>query len=356
MNDKLLKLQKSLKENRYDQLIISSYYNLLYFGNISIHSGERMLVLLVDKEEKPVLFVNRLFTAVESEDYRTVYYDDTDDCTAVLGKYIRGSKIAVDGNWTADFLLRLMKNSHAVYVQGSHLMASIRAIKDKDEQKKMKKASSDNDEVMKKILPFIKVGMSEMEIYSKLLQLFEETTHEPVSFEPIVAFGRNAADPHHESDGTILKKGEPVLIDMGSHYKNYCSDMTRTFLQKDKKTEEIYDIVLKANLAAEAAVKPGVRFSDIDKAAREVIEKAGYGQYFTHRTGHGIGLEIHEPYDVSSSNHLTVQEGMCFSIEPGIYLPDNTGVRIEDLVIVGKDSAIVLNKFSKEKTYLITEE
>ncbi|MCR5067928.1 MAG: M24 family metallopeptidase, partial [Erysipelotrichaceae bacterium] len=169
---------------------------------------------------------------------------------------------------------------------------------------------------------------------------------------PIVAFGKNAADPHHMSDDTVLQEHQQVLIDMGSHYKGYCSDMTRTFLQKDDpKTEEIYDIVLKANLAAEAAVRPGVRFCDVDRAARKVIEDAGYGPYFTHRTGHGIGLEVHEPYDVSSSDEMIIQEGMCFSIEPGIYLPGETGVRIEDLVICGSDGAIVLNHFSKEKQY-----
>ena len=352
MNSKIIRLQDSLKQHGLDQLVVTSFYNLAYFADVRIHSGERLLALLVDKEDKPVLFVNELFTALPSEDYQIVYFNDTNDPFDSIRPYLKGERIAVDGNWTAGFLLRLMNCYSASYCDGTPLMADIRVIKDMNERELMQKASLDNDEVMCRIKPFLQVGRTEMEIYNRLLELFEEVTHEPVSFPPIVAFGKNAADPHHMSDDTVLQENQQVLIDMGSHYKGYCSDMTRTFLQKDDpKTEEIYDIVLKANLAAEAAVRPGVRFCDVDRAARKVIEDAGYGPYFTHRTGHGIGLEVHEPYDVSSSDELIIQEGMCFSIEPGIYLPGETGVRIEDLVICGKDGAIVLNHYTKEKQY-----
>ena len=140
-------------------------------------------------------------------------------------------------------------------------------------------------------------------------------------------------------------------VRLREHYKDYCSDMTRTFLQKNPKMEEIYEIVKNANIAAEKAIRPGMKYREIDAVARDLISSYGYGQYFTHRLGHGIGLEVHEGYDVSSSDEEIVLEGHCFSIEPGIYLPDVGGVRIEDLVIVTKDGCKVLNSYSKEADF-----
>ena len=161
---------------------------------------------------------------------------------------------------------------------------------------------------------------------------------------------KNAADPHHENDDTPLRKGDCVLIDMGCVYKGYCSDMTRTFFYEGILEEEIkvYEIVKKANEAAEAMIKPGVKLSDIDKCARKVISDEGYGKYFTHRLGHFIGRDVHEYGDVSSVNEMEVEEGMIFSIEPGIYLEGNFGVRVEDLVMVTKDRCQVLNSFTKD--------
>ena len=143
----------------------------------------------------------------------------------------------------------------------------------------------------------------------------------------------------HVTDDTKGKYGDCVILDIGGFYKNYASDMTRTVFYKEipEKGREIFEIVLEANKRAEAIVKPGVRFCDIDAAARDYITEKGYGQYFTHRTGHSIGLEVHDKGDVSSINTDTVQPGMIFSIEPGIYLPGEFGVRIEDLVLVTED-------------------
>ena len=145
-----------------------------------------------------------------------------------------------------------------------------------------------------------------------------------------------------------------VLFDIGGRHRNYCSDMTRTFFwgEPDEETARIYDIVRHANEAAEALIAPGVRMSDLDHAARDVIEDAGYGKYFTHRLGHSIGLQDHEPGDVSLVNEQLVEPGMTFSIEPGIYLPGRTGVRIEDLALVTESGVEILNAYPHDPVSL----
>ena len=169
------------------------------------------------------------------------------------------------------------------------------------------------------------------------------------SFTTIVSFGANAADPHHEPDDTVLKPGDCVLFDMGCIKDRYCSDMTRTWFcgQPTEKQAAVHDLVRRANEAAEALIKPGVRLCDLDAAARSLITAAGYGEYFNHRLGHFIGQTDHEKGDVSSANTAVAKPGMIFSIEPGIYLPGEFGVRIEDLVLVTETGCEVLNHNDK---------
>ncbi len=352
MNKRIFKLKRMMEQENIDHVLITDYYNLKYFINLELDSGERMIALLVSKDKDNILFINELFSTPSSDDYKIIYYNDTDDCISLLADHLSGELIYIDGKWTASFLLRLMNRFSANYQDASYIITKLRAIKDAQEIKLMIKASLDNDEVMKRIFPYIQIGISEKEIYNQLLIEFEDLTHQPVSFDPIVAFGKNASNPHHQSDDTILQKGDVCLIDMGCTHQGYCSDMTRTFLQKNEKMEEIYEIVKNANIMAIEAIKPGKRFSEIDKVARDYITSFGYGQYFTHHLGHGIGLEVHEGYDVSSNSETIIEEGMCFSIEPGIYLPDIGGVRIEDLVVVSKNGVIILNSFPKEKQFI----
>lgn len=346
-----MKLQKELKINDVDQIIISDFYNILYFTGLKIHSGERLLVLLVSQDGLPTLFVNELFLVEENAEFQLSFFNDTQDSIAVLASKLKGNKIAIDHNWPSGFLLKLMSNKQASYIDGSMIISKLRAIKDIQEQAYMLQSSINNDEVMRRIKGYIKEGVSEIYIANILKQLFTEVAGDE-SFDAIVAFGENGANPHAEPSERKLRRGDSIIIDMGCHHKDYCSDMTRTFFFQEKTLDNIYDVVLQANLAAISNIKPGVLFSDIDLAARSVIEQAGYGEYFTHRTGHGIGLEVHEPFDVSSSDHRVVEAGMCFSIEPGIYIKNKGGVRIEDLVLVTNDGVQVLNNFSKTD-YLI---
>ena len=159
----------------------------------------------------------------------------------------------------------------------------------------------------------------------------------------------NAADPHHVADDTKLKEGDCILIDMGCILDGYCSDMTRVFFWKygDEEYIKIHNIVREANEIAEGMIKPGVRFCDLDKAARDHISAAGYGDQFIHRLGHSIGIECHEPGDVGGANTDEIKPGMTFSIEPGVYLPGKFGVRIEDLIIVTPTGVEILNHVDK---------
>ena len=170
-----------------------------------------------------------------------------------------------------------------------------------------------------------------------------------VSFEPIVSFAANAADPHHEPDDTVLREGDGIVVDMGCRKARYCSDMTRTFFCKkaDSAFAAVHDIVREANELSEGLVRPGVELWELDKAARDHIAKAGYGEYFTHRLGHFIGQTDHEKGDVSATSRIVAKPGMIFSIEPGVYLPGQFGVRIEDLVLVTEDGCEILNRVDK---------
>jgi Xaa-Pro dipeptidase len=200
------------------------------------------------------------------------------------------------------------------------------------------------------LIPLLREGHAEKDLARMLGGMFEEEGASGSAYFGIIAYGPNAADPHHGSGSAVPREGQSIIMDIGSFYNAYCSDMTRTvfFGEPPEEHKTIYETVLQANCAAEAIIKPGVRFCDIDRAARSVIEEAGYGPNFTHRTGHNIGIDVHEYPDVSSVNEMPVQEGMIFSIEPGIYIPETVGVRIEDLVLVTDDGCEVLNSYDKD--------
>ena len=166
----------------------------------------------------------------------------------------------------------------------------------------------------------------------------------------MVGCGATGADPHHSGDATVLKPGDSVIFDIFTPISRYWCDMTRTVFYQSVTEEQrkVYELVRRANEAAEAMIRPGVLLSDLDKAARDIITDGGYGPNFTHRLGHGCGLECHEPPDVSGASHTPLEPGMVFSIEPGIYLPGKFGVRIEDLVLVTEDGCQVLNQYPKD--------
>ncbi|MCL6594420.1 MAG: M24 family metallopeptidase, partial [Alicyclobacillus sp.] len=230
------------------------------------------------------------------------------------------------------------------------LLARLRVCKDADELARLQHASRLADRVLALLRAEVRPGCTERQLAERLAQLWRAVGAAGESFPAIVAFGSNAAEPHHEPDDTPLTPGSVVLIDTGGRWQRYVSDITRTWLAgppADPEVERVYQCVLAAQQAGLAAARPGVPLAAVDAAVRAVIEAAGYGPYFTHRTGHGVGLEIHEAPYVAPGQEERLEPGMVFSIEPGVYLPGRFGVRIEDLVVVGEAAAQPLNQAPK---------
>ncbi len=338
----------TLQKHITNPVLITNERMIAYLINQSFHVGERFLGLLVEKDSA-TLFLNRLFPYV-NEEINIVRFDDTDDVVALLSSYVVSDTIYVDAYLRSAFLIPLLQLKPQLKLVLDTQADYVRSMKSPDEIELMAQASQINDTIMEDVRNYIQLDMREIDIANFIAQCqLERGVVE--SFPSIVAFGDHAADPHAHPGKRRLKKDEAIIIDMGCIYHGYCSDMTRTFYLSNH-IDPRYDIVLQANQQAIQAVKPGVRFKDIDRAARSVIEAAGYGSNFIHRTGHGIGQDVHEPYDVSSSNERIVEVGMVFSIEPGIYLPQDTGIRIEDLVCVTETGCRVLNSFSKNQALI----
>ena len=335
------------------QIIISDPAVIFYLTGAWIHPGERLLALYLNTNGTHKLLVNDLFRQSEDLGVEIVYYNDTQDGVEILSSFAdAAAPMAIDKNWPARFLLRLQElGCGSRYVNSSAIVDGVRQIKTPEEQEKMRVASRLNDGVMAKLVEAVSENHTELELKDLLQKFYTEAGCEGFSFEPITAFAGNAADPHHSPDGSRGKYGDGVVLDIGGLKDDYCSDMTRTvFLGAvSDRQREIYDVVLEANRRGIAAAKPGNRMCDVDNAARGYITEMGFGKYFTHRTGHSIGLEVHEAGDVSAVNEAIIRPGQCFSVEPGIYIPEeNIGVRIEDLVLITEDGCEVLNHYPKE--------
>lgn len=243
-----------------------------------------------------------------------------------------------------DFLALSKFVPRAEFVDVSRDLLSLRAVKDADEIVRMRRASAANMLVWRKIQRRFRPGMTELEMATVIrkLQLDLGGTE---SFPTIVCVGANAAEAHHEPDDTVWNGRESVLVDMGVTIDGYCSDVTRNLVPRMAGLyRRVYELVKTAHDAAIAAVKPGIRGSELDRIARSVIAKGGFGRCFGHSLGHGVGLEIHEAPVASKKSDWVLEPGMCVTIEPGIYLPDNLGVRIEDLVLVTESGCEVLSQ------------
>lgn len=357
MNEsRLARVRENLRARGLEQALVVDPLSIWWLCGYHTEPYERLLALYVPAEGTPSLFVNRLFPDASGCGARVVSFSDTDDPVPLLASAVRRDlPLGVDKSLAARWLVPLMEAGAASgFVLASDAVDDARSIKDARERELMRAASAANDQAMSWLVEQVRPGVTERSIADALLGEYRHLGAEGHSFSPIVSFGANAADPHHEPDDTALRPGDMVLFDVGCQMRRYCSDMTRTFFTKEPTSHQraVYEAVRRANEAAEAVVRPGATFAEIDLTARRVIEDAGWGPNFTHRLGHQIGLVDHEPGDVSAAHDEPVRPGQCFSIEPGIYLPGDMGVRIEDLVIVTEDGCEVLNSYPKGITVI----
>jgi len=346
---RLNRVVEGMKRENLPCILVSDIESVYYLTGRWIEPGERMIVLMIAEDGRACLFANRLFAQGAEPGLPLVDYDDTDDCVAVLSAHLPEelTVIGVDKRWPSHFLIRLMERRPGLRVRvGSAPVDEARMCKDAEEIDAMRRSSRLNDRVLGALMETVREGDTEAELARRYAEIARSMGADGCSFAPLVCFGPHCAEPHHESDSTPLKRGDSIIFDVGVDLGKAMSDMTRTMFYGEPTDEmkRVYETVRRANLAGKAAVRPGVSLSDIDRAARSVVEAAGYGEYFIHRTGHGIGIGVHEPPDVSASCHMPARPGMIFSIEPGIYLPGRFGVRIEDLVVVTEDGCEVLNR------------
>ena len=342
----------ALQEMGLSQMLIVDPMSIYYLTGVYVMPFERFYGLYLRADGKHIYFLNNLFTVPENVGIEEVWYDDTEPAAEIVAKYLDpNSTLGVDKDLTARFLLPLIeKKAAAGFVNASLAVDKTRGVKDSEEQELMRVASDINDKAMAQFKNLIHDGVTEKEVADQTLKIYQDLGADGFSFEPLIAFGANAADPHHAPDNTVVKPGDCVLFDVGCIKDGYCSDMTRTFYYKEVSEErrKIYDTVRQANEAAIQKIKPGIPLCELDGTARGLITEAGYGPHFTHRLGHFIGLAEHEFGDVSSVNTEKAVPGMIFSIEPGIYLTGDTGVRVEDLVLVTEDGCEVLNHYPKQ--------
>lgn len=351
-NNRVTKVLQKMAEQSIDQAIISDPYSIFYLTGHLIHPGERLFALILDSNNNHKLLVNALFPIEEDLGVEKIIFNDTDDSAKVLANaLINGKTIGVDKILPARFLLPIINIlNDSKFVDISIIVDKVRMIKDEEEKEFMRRASKLNDKACEMLIQKINDKKSEKDVVKELITIHEELGVDGFSFDPIIGYGANGANPHGEPGDRYLKEGDAIIVDMGGIKDNYCSDMTRTVFwkQPSDKAKEVFEIVLEAQKRAVSIVKPGVRFCDIDAACRNYITEKGYGEFFTHRTGHHIGLECHEYGDISSVNETPCEPGMIFSIEPGIYLPGEFGVRIEDLILVTEDGHENLNSLNKE--------
>lgn len=362
IKSRLDKLTASLRTSNLDAVILNPGPTLKYLSGLNFHLMERPVVLFITPDKDPVLVLPELeLPKVDLFPYKVqpiAYGEKPSEWDqafrqAAQALVLDGRRIGVEPRQ-----LRLMEFRHvkagapeADFPDASDVLAELRLKKDQAEVDAMRKAVQIAQSALEAVIPQIKIGMTERELASELMmQLFRHGSEADIPFAPIVCAGPNSANPHATPGGRKLQAGDLLVVDWGATYDGYISDLTRTFVvgEVDDEYKKIHQIVQDSNAAGRAAAKPGVSCAEVDKAARDVIEKAGYGKYFTHRTGHGIGMESHEGPYIRGDNMQLLEPGMTFTVEPGIYLNGRNGARVEDNMVVTADGAESLSDMPRE--------
>src|SRR5512147_590477 len=355
-------LNASLRASGLDAVILNPGPTLTYLTGLRFHLMERPVVLMFAKDQEPAIVLPELeLQKVTSLPYKLQVFAYPEDPSEWDNAFRRAAQaLGLDGKriGVEPRQLRLLEFRHvkagapeAEYPDASDVLAGLRLRKDSAEVEAMRQAVKIAQSALEATIPLIKIGMTEKELSSELvMQLLKHSSDSEMPFAPIVSTGPNSANPHASPSERKLQAGDLLVVDWGAAHDGYISDLTRTFAvgEVDAEYAKIHRIVQEANAAGRAAAKPGVPCANVDIAAREVIEKAGYGEFFTHRTGHGIGMEGHEEPYMRGDNMQIMEAGMAFTVEPGIYLPGRNGVRIEDNVVITETGADVLSDMPRE--------
>jgi Xaa-Pro aminopeptidase len=350
---------KAIEEAGLSGILVTPGPDLLYLtGYAPTAITERLTMLVVAPGRKPAMIVPTLeqpdaeAAAGSSNVELSDWADGSDPYEAAASLLDSGGRYAISDNAWALHVLGLQASlPETVYVSMTTALPTLRAVKDADELERLAAAGEAADAALYDILEVPFSGWREAEVAADLADALKAHGHSEVEFT-LVGSGPNGANPHHEFGERAIEEGDMVVLDFGGIKDGYSSDTTRTVHVGEPTDEErtVHEIVQRAQQAGFDAVRPGVACQEIDRASRKVISDAGYGERFIHRTGHGIGLTAHEPPYLVEGEELPVEPGMCFSIEPGIYLPDEFGVRIEDIVAVTEDGGRRLNTTPRELT------
>lgn len=338
-------------------LLVTPGADLVYLTGHAPPGGglERLTVLILAAGRDPILVVPTLerpaaesatgMDAVEVVDWR-----DGEDPYEAVARILRSGRFAItDRTWSSHLLALEHATADCLFVAAGRALPLLRAVKDTEELELLRAAGEAADAAFGDVVTLPFAGRREVDVAADLHRLLLEHGHERVDFA-IVGSGPNGASPHHEAGDRTIETGDAVVMDFGGVREGYCSDITRTVFvgEPDDEQRRVYDVVRAAQQAAFEAIRPGVMAQDVDRAARGVIVEAGFGERFVHRTGHGIGLEVHEPPYIVEGDETVLRAGMTFSDEPGIYLPGRFGVRIEDQVAVTAEGAERLNDATRE--------
>ena len=359
---RLAHLSRSIRTANLDALALNPGPSLVYLTGLHFHLMERPTVAFFTADAAPVLVLPELeMLKVKDLPFEIKAYPygenpaEWDQVFLEAGRWLKleGKRIGIE-----PLHMRILEFRKVKIVAGemecpdaTQVVGQLRVCKEAGEVAAMRSAVRVAQEALEATIPAIKAGVTEKEIAAELVvQLLQHGSQSDMPFDPIVSSGPNSANPHAVPSDRRLRAGDLLVVDWGAAVDGYISDLTRTFAvgKVDEEYHKIHQTVLEANAAGRAAAQPGRPCAEVDGAARTVIEKAGYGHYFTHRTGHGIGMEPHEDPYIRSGNLQLLEPGMTFTIEPGIYLAGRNGVRIEDNIVITESGAECLSDMPRE--------
>jgi Xaa-Pro dipeptidase len=362
LQTRLAHLSTSIRTANLDALALNPGSSLVYLTGLHFHLMERPTVAFFTADAAPALVLPELeMQKVKDLPFEVTTFPYGEDpatwdqvfLEAGMSLKLQGKRIGIE-----PLHMRILEFQKVKVVAGAvkcpdatQVVGRLRVCKEADELASMRAAVKVAQAALEATIPSIKVGVTEKEIAAELVvNLLRLGSQSDMPFDPIVSSGPNSANPHSVPSDRKLRSGDLLVVDWGAAVDGYISDLTRTLAvgKVDEEYRKIHRVVLEANAAGRAAVQPGIACGQVDGAARAVIEKAGYGQYFTHRTGHGIGMEPHEDPYIRSGNMQLLEPGMTFTIEPGIYLPGRNGVRIEDNMVITRNGAECLSDMTRD--------